>query len=263
MNQHPVQTAKYHFLKSLKLKDSRLVDRLALVMKQIPMEAHQTFPAIFPKKSDLDGFYRLVNNPRMERQELIQSITQETTQKATDQQQPILAIHDTTTFTFCKDPSTIEGIGPVTGNIQGFLGHFCLAVNLRQEILGLLGLKMWVRGKIKKSKNKKVRREDQSRETRRWPELIQQVEQQVGSRPKLIHVADREIDDYTTLSQLDEAQIRFVFRVNHNRNIQDEPTFNKLFDSLRDAVVICEREIPLSERKKKKNGSAWDCRKKN
>ncbi|MEO5969357.1 MAG: hypothetical protein ABIQ95_05475 [Bdellovibrionia bacterium] len=126
-----------------------------------------------------------------------------------------------------------------------------LAVNLRQEILGLLGLKTWVRGKTKKSKNKKARREDQSRETLRWPELIQQVEQQVGSRSKLIHVADREIDDYTTLSQLDEAQIRFVFRVNHNRNIQDEPTFNKLFNSLRDAVVICEREIPLSERKKK------------
>ena len=204
MNQHPAQAANYPFLKSLKLKDSRLVDRLAFVMKQVPLEAHQSFPAIFPKKSDLDGFYRLVNNPRMEYQELIQAITQETAQKFADlQQQPVLAIHDTTTFTFCKDPSSIQGIGPVTGNIQGFLGHFCLAVNLQKEIVGLLGLKTWVRGKDKKSKNKKTRREDKSRETLRWPELIHQVEQLTGGGSKLIHVADREVDDYATLCELD------------------------------------------------------------
>ena len=239
----------------LELPDSRLVDRLDRVVRTIENSPDQSFPNIFSRKAERDGFYRLVNNDRVGFSPLIKSVSDGTLKSIDERpEQTLLAIHDTTTFTF-NAASPIEGLGQVTNTKQGFFGHFCLGVAQNREILGILGLVPRIRDpkRRKKKKTTKELLEDPDHERRRWLKLILEVHERSKNSRRLIHVADREADDYTTLSGLVEAQVRFVFRARYNRTIpKNEQQLNKLFDSIGLASIISEREVVVSPRGKKK-----------
>lgn len=246
-------TLSIRTFENLRLPDSRLKERLDRMVAAIARNPQESFPQLFPSCGELEGFYRFVNNKRIDSAAMFSEAYRETAAVAQDEL--ILAIHDTTSFIFpfTKD---MEGLGPITSQThQGFLGHFCLGVSLDREIFGLMGLKTWARerGPKKVRRSFKQIQEDPHCERKRWGNLIWEVQQRAVHPENIIHVADREADEYVGFYEMMNNKIRYVFRVNHDRRIVDSTeTDTLLFASLEKATVVCEREIAISERKPKK-----------
>jgi hypothetical protein len=232
--------------------DSRLTERFNRVIQDIQDSPNKSFPEIFSSKAKLDGFYRLMNNERVTFDEIMK-LTYEDTVQSIKERNLVLAIHDTTAFSF-SGVEPIEGLGRLhqkKGN-RGFFGHFCVAATLQREIIGILGLAPWVRsGEQKGRRSRDETRTDETNERRRWLRLIREVDERSAMRSKVVHVADREADDYVTFSEMTSKNMRFVFRTQYNRVIKDAE-YSKLFDSLKDAPTLCEIEVPISLRKKKR-----------
>lgn len=239
-------------LPTLKLPDSRLRDRLRRVVESIQKSPDQSFPQLFSRKADLEGFYRLVNNSRVNFESLLQE-TSDTILQTVDQQseETLLAIHDSSTFTFSAN-EPIEGLGEVINHKQRLYGHFCLGVTLDREIRGVLGLMPWVReADRKKKRTKKELDADPHHERRRWSKLVHQVHVRAQHPKGLIHVADREADDYLTFCGFVDSGIRFVFRAAYDRKVVYNELPDYLFHVAAEAQVMCEREVSICIRKKK------------
>jgi hypothetical protein len=229
--------------------DVRLRCRLEKVIASIKQSPKSSFPTIFENKSELAGFYRLMNNHRVEYLDIFENTFSET-QKNAGNYEKIIAIHDTSVFKLQDGESPhLSGMGRLTGKKRGFFGHFCLAVSPKREAVGLLGFKQYVRPpkKIGRRSHEK-RQKDPNCESNRWFEVIQQAQERLPAHPHVVHVADREADDYLSYCRMSSRNIRFVFRVQHDRNVSGKDA-QKLFDSLKNAQVVCEREVPLSRRK--------------
>jgi hypothetical protein len=217
-----------------------------LVCNAIEKNPSASFPNIFGCKAELDGFYRLANNTKVNAQHIWEEACTATVKRARSEPE-ILALHDTTAFSFPSETS-IEGLGRVTDKTQGFFGHFCVGVNHNRELLGLLGLKTWTRAWEKKGKRSaKEIRADDTNEKLRWAELVQDVEGKLIGSPNVIHVMDREADDYAVFYDLVEQDFRFVIRMTYDRRLYKD-THEKLFDALAEVAVVCEREVSLSRR---------------
>jgi hypothetical protein len=233
----------------VRLGDLRLEERLKLIASCIQETPHASFPTIFQSKAKLEGFYRFMNNERVLPADLLKSSYEESKNKIQHTKDLVLAIHDTTEFDF-SHLSPIEGMGRASKKMgQGFFAHYCIAATVDREILGVLGLKTWTRLHEPVPKNKKVKKSshDPNNEGARWFELMNEA-QKLSSHSQLLHVADREGDDYATLSQLVDQGYRFVIRVKYDRNVKEDH-FNKLFTCLNEAEVVCERQVDLSTRR--------------
>lgn len=253
------ETSQPSFFCNVNLHDSRLNVRLNQIQADLEKSPAQSFPLIFHQKKDLAAFYRFVNNERVSSSELIGGMTFRTVEKvccSSSEGKDVLAIHDTTAFDFTRHAPFIEGLGRLTSGKKGFFGHFCIASTPQREILGLLGLMTWTRkGQLKKRTRKRKNKQpsDGQSESLRWPQMIQEVQNQfanTSASAAIIHVADREVDDYDSFCDLVQRGGRFVFRVKYNRNILDQ-RFPKLFDSLREAQATFHKEVKISPRKAK------------
>jgi len=117
----------------------------------------------------------------------------------------MLVIHDTSTFSFDPEGAR-EGLGRVRSSGQAFFGHFALVISDDETRcpVGVAELKTWIRG------------ESPSDERARWLDLVSLSAQRLAGA-NLIHVMDREADDYLLLSQLTRNHHRFIIRVAHDR----------------------------------------------
>jgi Transposase DDE domain/Transposase DNA-binding len=234
------------FFKDLQFKDLRLSHRFQQIISTLQREPSKSFPQLFAERKGLEGFYRFVHHPEVEEKSMIQA-ARKATLSSLIPGEVTLALHDTTEFDF-SHASEVDGLGRISGKKRGFLGHFCLGVRENREILGVLGLQSWTRTGKKITTQGSTRYQESNKESSRWKDLIEEVNSAFPENSSVIHVADREADDYVCLSRLIQKKIRFVFRCQFNRKIQD-PEFKKLFDSLEKAQVVCEREVHLSRRK--------------
>jgi Transposase DNA-binding/Transposase DDE domain len=240
------------FLRDLAVGDARLTQRLNLVLDRLEVDPSRSFPMMFDQEKELDAFYRLMNNPRLKSESFIQASLAAAVQKimSTEIETTVLAIHDTTQFEFAS-LSQLSGKGRLTSRKKGFLGHFCIAAKMNQEILGVLDLKTWCRpDRIKGKRNRHTIRRDPTCESLRWREAVETVHASLPQDENVVHVMDREADDYSLLSLLVNNGMRFVIRANYDRKLIGE-TKCKLHKGLRKASIRCERELFIRSRKYK------------
>lgn len=234
------------------LGDERRSRRAHEIANAIGRDPGQTFPKIFWRKAALEAFYRLINNRAVSYEALIDAVAEATAARAGAEGQ-VLAIHDTTAFTF--DPALVDGIGRLSHKNYGFLGHFALAVSADGERrpLGVLGMLPVVRSNKRRGKMKTeqlARIPAQEKESRRWPDLMEMVEARVSHLAQVIHVADREADTYPILSHMSGRGFRFVVRVGRDRRVlgtDGEPS--SLRTAMKDAPVLMRRTLPISGRR--------------
>jgi len=261
-------------LSSVYLGDKRLCRRLQGVAEAIAQTPSASLPTIFKGGAALEGTYRLLRNARVTLPRVLRphhEATWERAQKAGS----ILALHDTTEFTF-EGETGREGLGPVSGG-QGFFAHVALAVTAdgRRRPLGVLGLLPVIRTakpkpkpkpkskrpaaksgskaatKVAKKPSWRVKYDDPNKESLRWLNLVEQVEAESEGRAEIIHVMDREADDYALLAVLSSPR-RFVIRRKHNRVIAPEipgESTRKVDDALAEAPYLLERTVKLSARR--------------
>jgi hypothetical protein len=225
------------------IKDDRLRSRIRTCFERMSKEPQKSFPQIFKEPCELEAFYRLINNERVEVESLVEAISQHTAGRLSGDSGDLLAIHDTTKV--APRSSSEEAFGPLqSSKNRGFHAHVSLIADLapKPRVYGVGDVFFWVRPHDESK--------DKFEEGLRWFNQVKSVEQRL-SRAKLIHVMDREGDSYQLFSDLVGGGFRFVVRLAHNR-LLESGEHEHLFEELGTATTIAERSVRLSYRKKSK-----------
>lgn len=244
---------------SLSLDDTRLDRRARFVVDRLGEDPSASLPDLFDDDAELEGTYRLFNNPSVQLSKLLAAHAKATVQRVAEAG-AALVVHDTTQFEFSGQKGR-KGLRPLRSKKgkAGFLGHTALAIadDGTKRPLGVLGLIPIVR-KAATAKRKKMtesqRRKSPDSEFRRWGALVEECETKLAGLPQAIHVMDREGDDYALLALL--AKRRFVIRLHHDRKVCSDGEFSKVSEVLSGAKVHCTREVNLSRRLKRENSPA-------
>jgi hypothetical protein len=221
------------------LSDARLCARLARMTAKLAVDPSRSFPEVF-SSAELEGAYRFFGNPRVTIDGVLDAHF-DATRGSANNEPSVLVVHDSSTFAFDPDGAR-EGLGRVRAKGQAFFTHvsLVLADDGSRRPLGLAALTTWVRGEAAAD----------GRERARWSEHVKLSAGRLGGPKNLIHVMDREADDYALFVRLREGGHRFVVRVAKDRLLAEstwrEPS--KLSHAVAQIEAIVHREAKLSKR---------------
>lgn len=245
-------------LDGIDLPDRRLNGRARKIVSSVAGEPAAGFPSVMDD-SELEGFYRFVGNSRVGFGSVLEPHVRQTADRMADHREVVVA-HDTTLFCFGGESSRAGLSQLQKKGGQGFLGHFALAVTADEERdpLGVLGVVPVVRradSPTQRRKSGTKRRLGEPTEQDRWLELIDDVEKKIDRPGDLIHVLDREADDYALLSRLFDKDRRFVVRLCYDRRLDAEESGSapgqRTKEFMASRPVLCERSARLSPRAKR------------
>jgi hypothetical protein len=199
----------------MRLGDARLQRRLEFISKRVRQAPERSFPKLFADDTELEGTYRFLNNARVDPNAVLSQHIEETLRRASGEE-TVLVLHDTTTFSFGGECDRDE-VGSIDGNSPGFLGHFALAVTPGEarKVLGIVGMEPTFRLEPLPKVHWRKRQEDPSKESLRWPRLVDTVAGRVGQPGSLLHVMDAEGDSFEFFAHLVGGNHRFVIRAAH------------------------------------------------
>jgi IS4 transposase len=229
------------------------------VVKLAEARPERSLPQMSASKAEREMFYRFFGNEAIEAEKLLEPHVLGTVERA-KQMGRILAVHDTSGISY-GGRGKREGLGYLNDGGHGYFLHLPLAVSADgwRVPLGVLGFEAMVREKLSdKSLTWRQKREDPNKESRRWNRGIDGVEALfAGSDTEVVHVLDREGDDYELVAEQVEAGRSFVIRqkfdrlLDHSELSQEQRTEapRKVREVLEQAALVCEREVRLSARR--------------
>jgi hypothetical protein len=160
-----------------------------------------------------------------------------------------LIVHDTSTMSFDPDGAR-RGLGRVRSAGQAFFAHVSLALSGdgTRLPLGAIALSHRIRQGEQRKKTKAKNNSDNERA--RWGQQVAAIASLGINRARVVHVMDREADDFALFSQLVGAGDRFVIRLAHDRLLAPATRegFQKLAKAVTQIQAVAEREVPLSRR---------------
>jgi hypothetical protein len=225
--------------------DARLSRRLRRIVEAVQVAPDQSFPSLFDD-GQLEGAYRFFNNEAVTPEGILQPHVAATVARMANE--PVaLVVHDTSTMSF--DPEGARrGLGRVRSAGQAFFAHVSLALSGdgTRKPLGAVAFSHHIRLGDQKKKVKAKNNRDNERA--RWGRQVEAVGSLVD-RARVVHVMDREADDFALFAQLAGAGDRFVIRLAHDRLLaQSADGFQKLAQAVTEIHSVAEREVPLSRR---------------
>jgi hypothetical protein len=200
------------------------------------------------------GLMRALSNPKVPQSEMLEAVYQGTLARI-EPGQELLSIEDTTDLTFGGARGRAR-LPRLESNATGFRAHVALCVradDAMQGVLGVLDLEQIVRTEATKSDQSfRERYNDSAKESLRWQRTVERTEARVAGRAALIHVRDREGDDYAQLCAMRQNGWRFVQRMCYARRLAEAPDFaptaRKIDEAMDGLQGICERDVQLSPR---------------
>ena len=241
---------------SVKLADARLHRRIRQVMEKLCRAPDLGFPRAMKSERETEGFYRLVGNARVRYDRLVEAHARETVGRM----QPgatVRVIHDTTELSFGGNPSSRQGLGRLRSDAeQGFFAHVALAVDGSADArpLGTMGTVCWARTAPPRRSRKLPGAELAKivgKESDRWSELVEQVEDRIAGRSSAIHLMDREGDSFPLFCRLKSQGFRFVVRMARDRAVEREEEGMRLSEAVVTLPQFLQREVPLTRRSAK------------
>lgn len=189
------------------------------------------------------------------------------TTAAVEEYETILSVGDTTFLDYRGIKVKREGYGPTGNGGNGLILHSALAIEPEQgQTIGLLWQKLWNREhkpkppqaetpEQKKQRQKIERtaarqRPFEQKESYRWVEALTELEQQVESNTRVIHVFDREGDItevFDAVRQLKHTGV--LVRASHDRSLDQNS--QRLWDFMESQPISFEREIDLPATKQR------------
>jgi hypothetical protein len=202
------------------------------------------------------GLMRALSNPRVPQEELLGAVYAATVDRV-EAGEELLSIEDTTDLIFGGVRGR-KSLPRLESKATGFRAHIALCVRAEgYDVLGVLDLEQIIReDKTKSEQSAQERYDDPDKESLRWQRTVERTEERVKSRATLIHVRDREADDYAQLSDMVRKGERFVQRMRQARVLAKPaahaPEAHKIDGAMQALIGICEREVPLSSRAQSK-----------
>ena len=186
---------------SVELGDPRREKRLVKTVAKLAARPSVSFPEAMGSSADEQGGYRLVNNPHVTLDALLEAQSGATAARARAAG-PVIAIHDTTPCRFPNaDPAEV---GYLNTGKAGFNFHYSLVVDGKEMTrpLGIPHGEALFRKRPPRRRSKNGRRRSppgsktagkKDREYLRWMRGIARTEETLAGC-EVIHVADRESD---------------------------------------------------------------------
>ena len=219
--------------------DDRLRARLTSMTAKLAVDPSRSFPDIF-SSAELEGAYRFFGNPLVSPGVILSSHFESTRTRASSEP-TVLVVHDSSTFSFDPDGARV-GLGRVREKGQAFFAHVSLVLtdDGTRRPLGLAALTTWVRGETGSA----------GTERGRWADQTELSAERLGGPQNLIHLMDREADDYALFARFVEGGHRFIIRSSKDRLLADstwrEP--RKLGHAVAQIDAVVHREAKLSKR---------------
>jgi hypothetical protein len=226
--------------------DARLSRRLRKIVEAVQVAPDQSFPSLFDD-GQLEGAYRFFNNEAVTPDAILQPHMTATVARMAAVSVALI-VHDTSTMSFDPDGAR-RGLGRVRSAGQAFFAHVSLALSGdgSRLPLGIVGLSHHIRTGEQKKKRLKAK-DNPDNERARWGRQVAAVGPLVD-RSRVVHVMDREADDFALFAQLTGAADRFVIRVAQDRLLAPSAEgFQKLAEAVTQVHPVAEREVPLSRR---------------
>jgi hypothetical protein len=235
----------------LELGDKRLVARLSAIASASDKSPGSSLPQQADSVAALEATYRFFGNDKISPEAVFEGHVNATISRASAHGE-VYVLHDTTEFRFGGEKHR-EGLGWLNSNHRvGFLAHYSICVTEQGRPLGSVALLAWSRqgkrkGRLSRNKTHPV----SARESQRWQEAALLSGELLEGKTGIVHIMDREGDNYELYALLLEHEQRFVIRCGHDRRLSpgrgrsDSP---KLYESLEAAPLFFEREVELSAR---------------
>jgi hypothetical protein len=237
----------------VELGDQRLNVRAAAIASKLSQSPAVGFPKVL-SETELSGYYRFVNNESVSFESLLEAHV-ESTKRRVELLRRVVVAHDTSDCRY-TDEQAREGLGPMDNGGQGFYFHASVAFDQDRRPLGTVAIETWVRSPQDPTAPKptqKQRYESPDKESLRWMRAVHRTALELaGTGAELVHVMDREADDYDILCELVEHQYLFVVRASTDRSLSEEHLGEKLKPFARNLEVRVERSAKLAHRKKKR-----------
>ena len=244
-----------------KLGDKRLEQRLLFVANRFYEAPSASIPEAMQTNMALEGTYRFLRNENVTPEAILAPHIAATSARVARAGLCVVA-HDTSHFCF---PTERDGLGRGSnGKVDGrvFFGHVALAVTLdgMRTPLGVLALETFARKRPIPKSRKAKKKPESLFETGRWGRVVTQAEKQLDNPSQVIHVMDREADQYQLLARLIKNSHRFVVRVCYDRAITREhsmpgrPTIKHAIEPLagrftRQVLLTAKDPKPLAKRR--------------
>jgi hypothetical protein len=184
------------------------------------------------------------------------------------EQEITLSVGDTTFLDYGNIKVKREGYGPTGNGGNGLILHSALAITPDQgQVIGLLWQKLWNRepkAKPPKDETPEAKKQRQvierkaarqrlfkDKESYRWVEAMLEVEHQVSSSTRVIHIFDREGDITEVFAQVSQLKHTGVLvRAAHDRSLDQNS--QRLWQKLEAQPVRFVQEINIPETGKRK-----------
>jgi len=223
----------------LDLGDKRREDRARLIFGAWSATPESSLPRAMKDSARLEGAYRFFNNPRVDSDALVAPHVLCSWQRAINASAAglwVLAIQDTTEMRFGGIQER-EGLGELMHEGDGFYAHVGLLACLTKPEaatdavgipLGLGGCEVLVRPKNRPKKPQETGKNAWERtrhfaddnEFLRWERLASDLDESASTHGvSIIHVADREADEFSWMANILERGGRFVIRQTKDRRL--------------------------------------------
>jgi hypothetical protein len=204
--------------------DKRLDNRLKLCVSQA-MGIGESTPDRTKSVADLKATYRLIDNPKVNMDEILSCHNQSTIDRCSKQARIYLA-QDTTEVDLTKPKQHVAGAGPLgTDKRRGFFYHPLYAVAEGGLPLGVVDQVIWTRNskslEIPAAERKAERAKAcfEEKESYRWLDMMQSGEQVARSLPQVqfVMIADSESDIGEVLCEASELPENYGFIIRQSR----------------------------------------------
>lgn len=225
--------------------DLRLARRLGMIAAKLVAKPDASFPEALGGSAELEAGYRFFGNVAVNPDEILAGHFDGVRRRA-EQEETVLALHDTSVITFRHNGQRRADDGGLLPK-QRFFVHLALVVtdDEARRPLGIAGLQTWYRGSSFGGGG-------WHDEANRWSDTALLTSQRLAHK-SLIHVMDREADDYWLLHNLTTNGERFVVRARvkgeRTRMLVDDD-FRQLHEAVAHMEAIVERDVKLSKRGK-------------
>ena len=227
-------------------RDRRLVARLAGIGGSLVANPNASLPKALKGSAELEAAYRFFGNVAVTPDGILGGHF-EGLPKRCESEETVLALHDTTDIKFRHDGRRRGDDGKALPK-QQFFAHVALAItdDGTRRPLGVAGLATWYRGASFGGGG-------WHDEYDRWWQMAELASKRLDHK-NVVHIMDREADDYWLLHNLTQNRHRFVVRARargkRTRLLIDDD-FRQLHDAVASLEAEVERDVKLSKRRKK------------
>lgn len=201
------------------LGDARLNRRLERVVEDLLDHPQATIPEACGTWGATIAAYRLLGNAAVTPEAITAGVARATVARCPTQG-VLLAVQDTTSVDYTGHRAK-EGVGPLESPAQrGVFVHTTLAVTPEGTPVGLLDQQLWARDPATVgTRQQRHAVPIEGKESAKWLRAVRATTERVGSRCRVVTVADREADVYELFALTAELASDWVIRARHDRGL--------------------------------------------